>query len=72
MCVEIEIDGTRYQTVRQLSSVLATVIYKPDTSAEDRVPDNCLCFIDLERTAVANGFIFRSTEDYFHAIFLRK
>ena len=72
MCVEIEIDGELYSGIGELASVLTHLHFEPDTPPEARKPGNCLCYIDLNRTAEANGFIYQPTEDRFYAIFDRK
>jgi hypothetical protein len=72
MCVEIEIDCELYSGVGELAAVLRHLHFEPDTPPAAIKPDNCLCYLDLKRTAEANGFTDRPTEDRFHAIFERK
>jgi hypothetical protein len=71
MCVEIEIDGELYDGVGELAAILSHLHFEPDTPAEATKPGTCLCYVDLKRTAEANGFIYRPTEDRFYAIFDR-
>ena len=72
MCVEVEIDGEIFQSVGQLSSVLPHLHFEPDSPLQARKSGYCLCSVDLKKTAEANGYVYRSTEDDFYAIFDRK
>jgi hypothetical protein len=71
MCVEVEIDGELYEGVGELAAVLTQLHFEPDAPPDATKPGNSLCYVDLKRTAEANGFTYRPTEDPFSAIFDR-
>lgn len=69
MCAEVDMAGRVHGTVGSLSAVLSELIFEPDTPPTAKLPDSCLCWVDLKRTAEANRLTCRQTVDPFYVFF---
>lgn len=59
MCVTAQISGTTVETVGELRQYCPTIVFLK-IYTQPTPDDGCLCGVDFEATALANGFVASS------------
>lgn len=70
MCREICVDGKYIFSVREVKAAFEKPVW--DDGAENLPDDNCICGLDTEATASANGYVIGYEQDDWECYYFYK